>query len=175
MNKDGRQFEIVLEAHAAGAPFHVYVPGKYGDGTRRRTRACSVAAGEKLGDAWDLAGFENGIYHLRVCGPNGFLREFAGGADDPAVRIRCEYVHGNIKIHLEGNGHSMYVQDNAYGSGTRSATQTLALNLSRSHNWYDLTVRIPGADKFFRRYAGRVENGNAGFSDPAMGRVKLAI
>ena len=36
-------------------------------------------------------GCEKGVYHLRVGGPNGFLREFAGSAEDPRVEIQCEY------------------------------------------------------------------------------------
>jgi phospholipase C len=44
----------------------------------------------------------------------------------------------------------------------------MALNLKRSLRWYDFSVTIAGADMFLRRYAGRVETGQAGFSDPGM-------
>ncbi len=90
ISADGKQFEIALAAGilifgkaAAGAPFHVYTPGNFRGEAKRRTRAYAVAAGHRLTDSWELEGFENGTYHLRVCGPNGFLREFAGSVGDP--------------------------------------------------------------------------------------------
>ena len=54
-------------------------------------------------------------------------------------------------------------------------TETLRLDLRDSGRWYDYTLRTEG-DKaveraFLRRFAGRVENGEASFSDPAMGAV----
>lgn len=38
-------------------------------------------------------------------------------------------------------------------------------SLSASDNWYDLTVRVDGADTFLRRFAGKVETGRAGRTD----------
>ena len=35
--------------------------------------------------------------------------------------------------------------------------------------WYDLTVTVDEAPAFRRRFAGRLENGEPGTSDPAMG------
>jgi phospholipase C len=43
--------------------------------------------------------------------------------------------------------------------------------LGASHQWYDFNIAIAGADRFLRRFAGRVEIGKNGFSDPAMGRA----
>ena len=77
--RDGaRGQERALRKAAAGAPFHVYTPGKFREQVKLRTRAYAVAAGDRLTDSWELEGFEKRAYHLRVCGPNGFLREFAG-------------------------------------------------------------------------------------------------
>ena len=45
------------------------------------------------------------------------------------------------------------------------------IDLNKSSGWYDFTVKITGHDIFERRYAGRVETGKPGISDPAMGRV----
>jgi phospholipase C len=39
---------------------------------------------------------------------------------------------------------------------------------SKSACWYDFTVRLKGHEKFARRFAGRVETGRIGLSDPAM-------
>ena len=45
------------------------------------------------------------------------------------------------------------------------------LNLRDSHGWYDFSIKVAGYDDFEKRYAGRVETGKEGFSDPFMGRV----
>jgi phospholipase C len=48
------------------------------------------------------------------------------------------------------------------------ASRSMVLHLGRSHQWYDFGVTIAGAGRYLRRYAGRVETGKAGVSDPAM-------
>jgi phospholipase C len=35
----------------------------------------------------------------------------------------------------------------------------------------DFSIKVAGYDDFEKRYAGRVEKGKEGFSDPFMGRV----
>ena len=189
------QFEITLEARneifgqaAAGAPFHVYTPGKFRGETKLRTRAYAVEAGHLVTDAWALAGFENGVYHLRVCGPNGFFREFRGSADDPLVEILCEAVRregaltGDLQLRIANQGHrAASIQLRNYGyQGTDLAiaadpgqNRMLTLTLGPSHNWYDFGVTVAGADRFLRRFAGRVETGKDGFSDPVMGGPSL--
>lgn len=195
VSADRTRFEIVLEARnrafgkaAAGAPFHVYTPGKFRDQVKQlRTRAYAVAAGDRLADSWELEGFEGRVYHLRACGPNGFLREFAGNPDDPLLEIECEYVKengavtGDIALRVVSRAErdwTIQVKDHGYGSGDHAMViapgedRRLAIALGRSHNWYDFSVTIAGADPFLRRFAGRVETGRNGFSDPVMGRVE---
>ncbi|KAF1048783.1 MAG: Non-hemolytic phospholipase C [Xylophilus sp.] len=41
--------------------------------------------------------------------------------------------------------------------------------LGGSGNWYDFSVQCSTQETFARRFAGRVENGRDGVSDPAMG------
>jgi phospholipase C len=191
---NGRLFEIALEARneifgkaSAGSAFHVYTPGRYHGEITGRTRAYAVAAGQRVSDSWEVDGFENGVYHLRVCGPNGFFREFAGSRGDPPVVIHCDYVRvphrnsaltGDILIQASGGSsgknYHFGITDHAYKSGNRimemrgGGKQSMVIHLSRSLAWYDFSVTIAGADAFLRRYAGRVETGQAGFSDPAM-------
>jgi phospholipase C len=181
----GKHFEITLAAHneifgaaSAGAPFHVYAPARFRDRLELRTRAYAVAAGNSLTDRWELAGFEGGVYHLRVSGPNGFFREFAGTDNDPAIEIRCQYLRtGDVELHISSRLQSpcnLTVTDLSYKSGNHpfllaaGATRSLRLSLGRSHQWYDFNVTVAGASHFLRRYAGRVETGKSGFSDPAM-------
>ena len=69
------------------------------------------------------------------------------------------------------------IHDNAYLAPDRhervepSSTSGILVDTSPGLGWYDLSVRIDGSEPFRRRYAGRVETGNWGYSDPAMGRV----
>jgi phospholipase C len=190
MSADRTRFEIVLEARntifgkaALGAPFHVYAPGKFQEQPKLRTRAYAVEAGGRLTDSWELEGFEKRVYHLRVCGPNGFLREFAGTAEDPHVEIHCEgALTGDVELRITNRSErdsSLHIKDHGYRSGDHTivikpgAERRLVLRLQHSHHWYDFSVTHDGAPAFLRRFAGRVETGKSGFSDPVMGRVNV--
>jgi phospholipase C len=43
------------------------------------------------------------------------------------------------------------------------------VDLATSERWYDLSVFIDGSQALERRYAGRVETGEWGSSDPSLG------
>ena len=169
LSRDKKSLEVVFEAKKAGAPFHVYAPGKRG------SRAYAVAAGQRLTDS---IACENGRYHLRVCGPNGFLREFAGSAEDPGVEVACAYTPaGDVELRVANLGNTpsnfrvidhAYKRDETLAIAAPGKTAALVLNLASSYHWYDFSVRIEGAEAFERRFAGRVETGKTGFSDPAM-------
>ncbi|HTI72334.1 MAG TPA: phospholipase C, phosphocholine-specific [Candidatus Limnocylindria bacterium] len=205
LGDDRRSFIIQFSAkrdlfgsRAAGAPFHVYSPAKsrlpgqpsstYEAG---RTRAYAVKAGDQLSDHWVLEDFADGAYHLRVLGPNGFLREFRGHASEPALETRLEpalsgkTATGDAVLHLTNRdaNHSLVIEleDAAYGAGKRTVKLAAAgttgsktqipLELRRSRNWYDLRITVAGQATFERRYAGRIETGHESVSDPFMGRV----
>src|SRR5450432_1140481 len=105
LNSGKDAFEVRFESSsktfgksALGSAFNVYAPGKYlqaGSGSlefkKVRTWAFAVKSSTKVEAIWPLKNFENGIYHLRIYGPNGFFREFKGSADDPLLLIGCEY------------------------------------------------------------------------------------
>lgn len=191
LSGDKRAVELVFEARneffgagSAGAPFHVYTPVRYRGRVDLRTRAYAAAAGTQVSDRWELDGFAGGIYDLRVCGPNGFLRELAGDAGDPAVVVSCEYLRGSgdlelvvknldaekacrLEIRDSSSGKVSKIMQTVKAGGTRS----FVVRLAGSHSWYDVAVRVDGFAQFARRFAGRVETGKAGFSDPAIGRV----
>jgi len=201
LSADKKSFEMKFTASnevfgksASGSPFNVYAPGKYlqeKEGKQVmddvRTWSYTAVAGDTLNDEWPLNGFENGDYHLRVYGPNGFFREFKGNAGDPDVDVACEYqrnvndgkqLSGNIelKLHNLSKGeHIVEITDHAYKSNNHKkevaagSKSSLALNLVDSHDWYDFSVKVAGHHGFEKRYAGRVETGKASFSDPQMG------
>ena len=186
LSGDGKHFEIALEARdgtfgkvSAGAPFHVYTPGKFRGETKLRTRAYAVEAGSRVTDQWALAGFDNGIYHLRVCGPNGFFREYRGSKGDPSVEIHAEYTRsGDIQLLVANRAEreaTIVVENHGYKGADRTITidpshdHSIIMQLGTSYQWYDFTVSVAGADRYLRRFAGRVETGKDGFSDPVMG------
>ena len=177
---------------SAGSPFFIYAPGnvRVAGGTQveaGRAWNYAVAAGDKISDAWPLADFENDIYHLRVHGPNGFLREFRGATNDPLleVTLRPATTTNSASLHLANRDPqrplTVLINDLAYGEKRRevslapggggNSTAEVTLDLSRSFGWHDLQIRVEKAPDFERRYAGRMETGRDSFSDPFMGRA----
>jgi phospholipase C len=183
-------------SRAAGAPFNVYLRnvsggnvsgGNVSEGKAKEMTAATYAvkAGDTLREEFPLAAFEDGTYEIDVHGPNGFFRSFRGRAEDAAVQTSAAYERkgptpsGNVEVKLRnGSAHELTVEvlDNAYGRGTVSRTvgagkdASVVLALKKSHGWYDFTVRAVGS-KTEARYAGCVETGRPGFSDPLMGGV----
>lgn len=179
---------------SAGAPFHVYAPGAYrsdeaiGDSDARcpdelaRRWSYAVAAGDRIEYPWPLEAFADEIYHLRTYGPNGFLREYRGDATDPLLEIGCAYVdapHAPLLLTFSNREKTkplvVTTEDLSYGSDPVITTLPpggsviVPFDLTRSHRWYDLKVSVEGSPIFVRRYAGRVENGKDGQSDPVIG------
>jgi phospholipase C len=191
-HRDGGRYVLTLRAangvfgsRAAGAPFMIYALTPY-KGEALRSWNYAVAAGDRLEDEWDIAAFEGGRYHLRVYGPNGFYREFRGDAGNPAVVVSVDYEFsggkptGNVVLKLvnqEPKEHRVRVTDKGYGKGqlTRMAAQggttTIVIPLGKSHRWYDLAVQVDGFDGYEERFAGKVETGEEGKTDPLMGGV----
>jgi phospholipase C len=183
---DGKAITLTFSAgnslfgkDAAGAPFLVYAPGSYEEGgTVEVARAWNFAvrAGDSIQYSWPLEAFTNGQYHLRLYGPNGFYRQLMGSSHDPAM-VGCAYERdgagratGNIIVKVEGGDGQVTITDNAYKKGTLKARKgATVLDLKGSKGWYDFTVRVAGSDGFERRFAGRVETGKEGVSDPFMG------
>ena len=66
-----------------------------------------------------------------------------------SIRANAYFTEGPWPIHVESGGR--VVREWA---------------LTTSHQWYDFTVH---GKHFERRFAGRMENGESTFSDPAMG------
>jgi phospholipase C len=150
----------------------------------------AVSPGDRLNDRWLLEDFDQNQYHLRVYGPNGFLREYMGNAADPQIKVSCEYQigkngkpTGNIELKIDNlNQQTKYtvtVRDNAYKaktvtkkvdmSGTKGSKSATIIDLQKSHQWYDFSVTVEGAAGFTKRFAGHVETGMESQSDPYMG------
>ncbi|PPV07820.1 non-hemolytic phospholipase C [Xanthomonas bromi] len=167
-----------VNAGAAAAAFNVYTSAARGG-----PWYYTVQAGTRLDDV-PVDAASGGRYDLRVHGPNGFLREFAG---DPAAKaepstapwVEARQDGGTLVLEIGNAGrHSCTLQLRAldYADPTPRALhlsagqrETLHLPLAASDHWYDMVVEQPGT-AFRRRLAGHLETGNPSRSDPAFGR-----
>jgi phospholipase C len=197
LTPDKKKFQLKLAAgrelfgaKAAGSPFNVYAPGKF----RRENSAdfealCNwsyaVAPGNELIDHWSLEQFEGSRYHICVYGPNGFYREYAGDENDPLFDLNCDYKKTRKKKTAPGlelkfknfNSKPIEVEliDLSYGMPGQkqilagNGEETITTDLDQSHGWYDFLLKTIGNNNFERRFAGRVETGEMGFTDPSMG------
>lgn len=174
---------------SAGSAFQVYAPEKYTDANKTeaaRSWAYAAEAGKTLQGKWPLKGFKNKGYHLCVYGPNGFFRRFKGKAGDPQLDIMMTYgfngnkLTGNVAVHIKNTGNkpvNIAITDNAYQSPQvnkqlqPTTEETVVLDLSSSHSWYDFSVTIHGNNSFERSYAGHVETGESSYTDPLMGQI----
>jgi phospholipase C len=100
---------------------------------------------KRLTDAWEIAGFEGGKYHLRVSGPNGFFREFAGTESDPPIDIRCQDLRtGDVELHISSRMQvpcNLNVTDLAYKSGNH---QLLLAQVPAARSYCLLAAAING-------------------------------
>ncbi|MER5604021.1 phospholipase C, phosphocholine-specific [Streptomyces sp. NPDC002265] len=169
---DAGTFTLTFASGAqAGAAFLV-TSGNRTDGPWTYT----TEAGKSVSDTWNTA-YSAGSYDLTVHGPNGFLRTFKGSgtaAAGPEVTARH---HGDaVELTLTNKG-SAAVElrlANGYGGRARTfkvrpgATVRHTVDLTASGRWYDLTVSSATDTAYLRRFAGHVENGRPGVSDPAL-------
>ncbi|GAA1045443.1 phosphocholine-specific phospholipase C [Streptomyces murinus] len=154
----------------AGAVFLV-TSGNRADGPWTYT----TEAGKTLSDTWNSA-YSGGSYDLAVHGPNGFLRVFKGGnkAAGPEVTARHTGDHVELTLTNKGSGTARLKIAGGYGgapvtvSVRPGARVRHTVDLTSSHLWYDLTVTSADDPAFLRGFAGHVENGRPGVSDPAL-------
>jgi phospholipase C len=153
----------------AGAVFHVYDKHRLEQAPRRYT----VEPGKQLTGAW----LPGDAYDLWVLGPNGFHRHFMGGIDGAIgaqVRLSYDVANGAVSAQLRnprraaltfvlGDAPAHHIVVAPDGKAEHSWT------LAASGNWYDVSVRLAEWPGFVRRFAGRLETGRDGVSDPAMG------
>jgi len=166
----------------AAAVFHVYdrlhldrVPRRY-----------AVEPGKELHDSWDVYAADGGKYDLWITGPNGFHRSFKGnvsavaaaGGTAPEIRVCYDVANAAVYLTMINTGAApctFTVKPGAYRAdgpwsfdipAGKQLDQHWPLNLQ--DNWYDFVVTVPQGG-FQRRFAGRLETGADGKSDPALG------
>ncbi|MFF9706552.1 phosphocholine-specific phospholipase C [Streptomyces griseofuscus] len=154
----------------AGAVFLV-TSGNRTDGPWTYT----TEAGKTLSDTWNSA-YSGGSYDLAVHGPNGFLRVFKGGNKTAGPEVTARHTGDHVELTLtnKGSGTARLQIADGYGGGPVTvsvrpgALVRHTVDLTSSHLWYDLTVTSADDPAFLRGFAGHVENGRPGVSDPAL-------
>lgn len=176
-----------------GAAFNVYAPNRFRQKNKEgehglspvKTWSFATEAGGEVSYRWKLVDFEGDQYHLRVYSANGFYREYKGNKDH-SLTVNASYDVSNDKkktylvLDLINNHPSDRVEcevvSSIYGNQTLSETvapssaATVKIDVGNVHNWYEIDVYIKGDRNFFRKFAGRVEDGRHSRTDPLMGR-----
>ncbi|MET7983061.1 phosphocholine-specific phospholipase C [Streptomyces sp. NPDC005281] len=135
----------------------------------------STEAGRTISDTWNSA-YSGGSYDLTVHGPNGFLRTFKGAGKVAGPEVTARHTGCDVELTLVNKGAATATLTLANGYGGQSqvfrvragATVKHTVDLRASACWYDLSVVSDGQAGFLRRFAGHVENGRPGVSDPAL-------
>ena len=137
----------------------------------------TVGAGASIADTWNTA-HSNGVYDLTVHGPNGFLRRFRGPGRAAGVEVtaRADAATGNLRLTLTNAGgrDAALTLRNAYSGAPQTvtvapgATLEHTVDLQASQRWYDVSITSDLDGAFLRRFAGHVETGQSGISDPAI-------
>lgn len=102
----------------------------------------------------------------------------AAGSSAPEIRVCYDLANAEVYVTMMNTGTAgctFTVKSNAYrtdGPWTFDIPAGKRLDqhwpIARQGNWYDWTVTVPQGG-FTRRFAGRMESGKDGVSDPAMG------
>ncbi|MFE6938679.1 phosphocholine-specific phospholipase C [Streptomyces chartreusis] len=154
----------------AGAAFHI-TSGNRTDGPWMYT----TEAGKGIADTWNSA-YSGGAYDLTVHGPAGFVRWFKGSNKVAGPEVTARHQGDDIELTFTNKGTTSVRLKIANGYGGRPSTVTVrpgakvcrTVGLAASRRWYDLTVTSESDPAFLRRFAGHVENGRPGVSDPAI-------
>jgi phospholipase C len=121
-------------------------------------------------------------YDLSVFAPNGFFRRYAGGLTTSSANLSVEAVDdifgGGIMVTVSNVGAAatnVNVVDNYTRQTKRDYLRSgerfvMNLNLNASSRWYDVLITADSDPSFVRHYAGHVETGADGLSDPLIGK-----
>jgi phospholipase C len=145
----------------AGAVFHVT------SGSAPRTY--TVSSGATLTGTWATSPGQD----IRVHGPNGFYRQFAG--EGPGIMAIPAGANLRLKVTNNSSAAVKLTLADAY-AGTSSAvtvparvTVPVIVRTAAGSGWYDVSVTSDADPGYLRRLAGHVETGRASISDPALG------
>lgn len=156
-----------------GALLHVYDKLQL-EATPRRY---ALASQETMVDDWSVSSTAG--YDIWLIGPNGYHRAFTGeGTEGSKAQVSACYDLTQPALlltltNLLDEALTLTLDNTVYLGDV--LTMELAprqvleqrIELAGQGNWYDVTVRY--GERWRRRYAGRIETGQHGISDPMMG------
>lgn len=168
-------------AGAQGGIFHVYDQLHLDEYPKRYV----VEADKDLDDLWGLS---DNKYDLWVLSHNGFHRAFKADMNElnkanilPEIQVCYDLENGDVHVKLHNTGTqacNFTVKDRAYYSKQAQTAivqpneeKIIVWKLQDSNQWYDFEVTCNESSSFYRRFAGRVETGKDGVSDPALGYI----
>ncbi|GAA1587979.1 phospholipase C, phosphocholine-specific [Kribbella sancticallisti] len=168
----GGKYQLTFASgNEAGAQFLVTAANRT-DGPWTYT----TEAGKTIADTWNTV-YSGGTTDLTVHGPNGFLRTFKSKPDTGLeVTARHNSSTGDLDFTLTNSSSKdvAFSLTNSYDGRPqririrRGTSAQYKLNVHHSKQWYDVTVVADTDTAFLRRFAGHVETGEAGVSDPAI-------
>ena len=144
-----------------GAVFHVT--------SNSAPRDYTVGAGEAITGSWPAPAGED----IRVHGPNGFYREFAGDGPD----IKATPANGQLNLAITNSSSatmrltltSAYDGKHSQVEARPGSTVTVTAPTAFGTGWYDVSVTADANPQYLRRLAGHVETGRPSVSDPSLG------
>ncbi|OUI80915.1 phospholipase C [Gluconobacter sp. DsW_056] len=161
---------------SAGAPFNVY--DYRNDGRDMQAGTYAVAAGDDMDVTLPVV---EGLYDVAVHAPNGFYRAYRGHIDRVLLRSACRYESSAkgrgaaLLLSLSNGGRAPVTVQ--YRTGDAAPLQTVVLksgghkdirlDLSATHQWYDVTLTSPEDPDFRHVLGGRMETGQLTITDPA--------
>jgi phospholipase C len=153
---------ITFASHGpVGAVFHVTA----GSAPRDYT----VGAGQSITGSWPAPAGQD----IRVHGPNGFYREFAGHG--PNITATPDGARLDLAITNTSAGTVRLTLTSAYEGGKShvtvrpGSTVTVTAPGAFGTGWYDVSVTSDADPHYLRRLAGHVETGRPSVSDPSLG------
>jgi phospholipase C len=153
---------ITFASHRkVGAVFHVT--------SSSAPRDYTVGGGDTITGSWPAPAGED----IRVHGPNGFYREFAGEGPD----IVATPAHGRLELAISNSSPAVVelTLTSAYDGEQRQvtvwpgSTVTVTAPSAFGTGWYDVSVTSDANPQYLRRLAGHVETGRPSVSDPSLG------
>jgi phospholipase C len=146
----------------------------------RAPRRYLVEAGKQLRDELPLP-HGAGRYDFQLLGPNGFARYWACERETSAPEVELLYRPQEASLELRarsrGAAQQLVLTPNAYrvDIGRRmflpasGEWKTCVWSVEDNGNWYDFTLTSSLSPSYEQRFAGRLETGAHGISDPALG------
>jgi len=164
----------VFGKKSKGAPFTVY----FND----QIRSYAVKAGDKVSDEFEFGNDKS--YDLDIHGPNGFYRRFKNSGENPELTTSLTYEKqgnaytGKVMLSLQNTGNEpihLKIQDKAYGKEPiemeikPKTERKRTIDFKDSHYWYDFDIILEKYKNYLWSYAGRIEVGKMGYTDPQIG------